>query len=456
MLLVGAAVAISAAFSLLSRPPDGLAAYWATDAVLLGIFMRFPRTASVANLIVAYLAMMGTEAIVTGASDASFGFNLANVTGVAVGYLAYRWVGTDIRLLNRPLSVLQLLLISALATSASTLIGGIVLAQAFNQSSIESSATWFTNVAADYMITLPVVLLLPSPREMHHAVASFLARRDYLHLVPLLILLASVALSAAIGGAGAIAIPVPALILCALRYGMPGTVFIIFAVGMFLMYATGHGWFNMGVGIDTAWQRSSFNFGLSMVVLGPLTVAITEQSRQAATRTLEFLASSDSLTGLLNRTTFRQRGEALLASARSTDVPVAVLMLDIDLFKQTNDTDGHLVGDEILMLVAVILREELPDSALLGRFGGEEFVVMMEDIDDEALLLANTVREAFETRQQDFDGRLSNRVTISVGVATTHQAGAVTLHSLLLDADQALYLAKESGRDQAIAAQARY
>lgn len=171
------------------------------------------------------------------------------------------------------------------------------------------------------------------------------------------------------------------------------------------------------------------------------------------TRGLEELASTDGLTKLKNRRKIMGFLEEKLVPPSSAEIlkgrgelTLSVLLLDIDHFKRINDTVGHAVGDRVLRKVAETLRDTLEPGQEAGRFGGEEFLVVLPGAGrDEAIARAELVREAIQdTRIQGLDWP----VTVSVGVASyTDQ----TAHGLIASADLNLYRAKESGRNQVVA-----
>ncbi len=156
------------------------------------------------------------------------------------------------------------------------------------------------------------------------------------------------------------------------------------------------------------------------------------------------LATTDALTGLANRRHFLERAEAAFASGAR---PLSVAMIDVDHFKTVNDERGHLAGDAVLTDVAGRIRAALPEGALLGRFGGEEFAVLLPETDEAAALrAAETVRAAVSATPVNA-GELALPTTVSVGVATWHDAGG-DLREVLKRADERLYEAKRDGRDR--------
>jgi len=161
---------------------------------------------------------------------------------------------------------------------------------------------------------------------------------------------------------------------------------------------------------------------------------------------LEQLASTDYLTNLSNRRYFAQRGAEELKQARQNNQPLALIMLDIDRFKNVNDTCGHEAGDLALQQVAAALKASLREIDLLGRLGGDEFSVLLPNTSlENASLLAERIRKAIEQIPLEISGK-SLVITVSGGVAAfTDQMSGID--DLLRNADVALYSAKNSGRN---------
>jgi diguanylate cyclase (GGDEF)-like protein len=162
---------------------------------------------------------------------------------------------------------------------------------------------------------------------------------------------------------------------------------------------------------------------------------------------LEELATTDGLTGLLNKRTATEVARQKLRSAQRFRKSLAVLICDLDHFKQINDTYGHDVGDQVIRGFGEVLRRTKRETDTVGRFGGEEFVVVCEETDLEgAELLAERIRA--ELGRSSFVSQVGVvRVTCSVGVATYPEAGS-DWESLFKATDDALYTSKRSGRDR--------
>ena len=159
-------------------------------------------------------------------------------------------------------------------------------------------------------------------------------------------------------------------------------------------------------------------------------------------------ANLDSLTGLLNRRYLMQLGEQQLALARKHNRPLGVILFDLDHFKAVNDHYGHLAGDEVLKYIARRAENCLRSDDLLGRYGGEEFVVFLLGADlSTSIAIGERIRQGIETIQVDFQGQSIN-ISVSVGVYTAPINGNETLTEMLGQADRALYQAKHNGRNQ--------
>lgn len=167
------------------------------------------------------------------------------------------------------------------------------------------------------------------------------------------------------------------------------------------------------------------------------------ESRREAEKRLEMLATTDSLTGLMNRRKFSEVLEAELSRALRYKTPLSLIICDIDKFKLVNDTFGHGMGDHVLKNFAQILQDNTRTSDITVRWGGEEFIVLAPLTDmKNAKLVAEKLRGITEdTIIKDFGS-----ITISLGVTEVRQGD--TAHSLTSRADEMLYRAKGNGRNR--------
>ena len=161
---------------------------------------------------------------------------------------------------------------------------------------------------------------------------------------------------------------------------------------------------------------------------------------------LDELRRVDALTGLFGRGHWQEQAEATLRHHHTTDEPACMLMLDIDHFKEINDTHGHTVGDEVIRAVAHVVRGNVRASDCAGRFGGDEFAIILPGIGlQDAIAIAQRIREQAEgVRVRSLPGV---RITCSIGVASAAHSHS-NLRAWIDAADTGLYLAKNAGRNQ--------
>lgn len=175
-----------------------------------------------------------------------------------------------------------------------------------------------------------------------------------------------------------------------------------------------------------------------------------EELRRSAEAASE-MSMTDALTGLLNRYGLHRALQRELAEARRYERPLSCLLLDVDFFKEVNDTYGHAAGDTALSQAARVITESLRGSDVVCRYGGEEFLVLAPETGAEgALALAEKIRLAFTSRLFGEGGRVFP-LTLSVGVAQLDPLESG--NDMIARADEALYHAKQTGRDRAEAAQ---
>ena len=172
----------------------------------------------------------------------------------------------------------------------------------------------------------------------------------------------------------------------------------------------------------------------------------------SAVKDLERLARTDELTGLLNRRALDESLAFEIQRSSRSGSPMALLIMDLDHFKGVNDRFGHPVGDHVLREVARLFRQRLRTTDILARLGGEEFAVLLLDSGEKA---ANKVAQSLvdTVREHDFraaDGTSLGSVTTSIGFAIFPEH-AEEADKLVARADEALYTAKETGRDRACA-----
>ena len=208
----------------------------------------------------------------------------------------------------------------------------------------------------------------------------------------------------------------------------------------------------LSMGALVAGTLASSSPAHALLVLPPLVVL----HRAVLVRQLEVAASTDGKTGLLNAAAWHTQAGRALVRAQRAGGNAAVLILDLDHFKLVNDHHGHLAGDSVLSSIATALRSEVRENDLVGRFGGEEFVVLLPGLDGrerggcELEAVAERIRRRVDGLRVEVptpDGPLTvDDLSVSVGGATFPSDGA-DLRQLLEVADSALYAAKRAGRN---------
>jgi diguanylate cyclase (GGDEF)-like protein/PAS domain S-box-containing protein len=192
--------------------------------------------------------------------------------------------------------------------------------------------------------------------------------------------------------------------------------------------------------------------GMAIVVVSDVTaMKQAEQSLRTVADQMKSLAETDGLTGAVNRRAFDEAIAAELARSTRDRTSLSVIMIDIDRFKLYNDTYGHLAGDQCLRAVSDCLRDVIRRKGdIVARFGGEEFVVLLPETEAIAALeLAREFRNRLNALPLSHSASEFGHVTASIGIATKNgHAPEMTASQLLKEADQALYSAKRSGRDQ--------
>ncbi|WP_373186035.1 GGDEF domain-containing protein [Halopseudomonas sp.] len=229
----------------------------------------------------------------------------------------------------------------------------------------------------------------------------------------------------------------------ALIWGMHAVVYL----RRFGLYLTDEAYINatdfqMAVSVEAInyLEGVAFIYGFSLMC-----VVLTTASLQ---NELKHQASRDPLTDLFNRRALEESALKALGMARRSGMPVTLLLMDLDRFKAINDEHGHKVGDQVLVAFAEHLNDHSRVPDLVCRFGGEEFLVLLPDTSlPEAQSIAERIRTGLE-KKVIVTGKTSVKITVSIGVAELRDDEQDNLFDLVERADQALYQAKEQGRNR--------
>ena len=201
--------------------------------------------------------------------------------------------------------------------------------------------------------------------------------------------------------------------------------------------------------------REALTFTLTVFLAGLLPLlagcaGLMLRLRQRLIPELLRLAQVDALSGVYNRRAFMETAEELLSRAEQAQLPMALALIDVDHFKQINDTYGHDAGDQVIRLVSDLLRSSVRSVDLVGRLGGDEFVILVQLPSDQATAMLE--RTLVQVRNTDMricpDAPVM--VTLSIGLAASDGPSRYELAHLMTAADAALYVAKDRGRAQVV------
>ncbi|HPM78936.1 MAG TPA: diguanylate cyclase [bacterium] len=187
---------------------------------------------------------------------------------------------------------------------------------------------------------------------------------------------------------------------------------------------------------------------LSARVKSLLRIKMLQDQLREANANLAEMSVTDGLTGIYNHRHFIERLEGETARAMRHQRPLAVIMLDVDHFKQVNDQHGHLFGDYVLVKLGKLMTTIARAGDLVARYGGEEFVVLVTETDG-AAMLAERIRQGVERAEFENDGHRAD-IRLSAGVCQALPGTVENGNELLRIADEALYEAKQSGRNRVV------
>jgi diguanylate cyclase (GGDEF)-like protein len=441
-------VCVAALLGIWSRPLGELANVWPANAVALGLLLRVPsqtRLMSAAGIVLGFVA----ADLMAGGTPLKIALLTAgNLAGISVGYGLYRSLGPKVLVLGDQQSVLALLLVSISAAAASGVAGMVIDPLLFGNAAASGWRFWFITELQNYLVFLPAVLSLPIRLERPEP-ARARERRPPTDYIPLGVLAASFVVAMNTDGIVSLAIPVPAMMWCATVYTVFETsVLLIVYASIVTAFPPSALLVGTTVGDDARSDAIAIRLLIALLALCPVMISILTAARDDLLSKAAYLADFDFLTGLHNRRSFTERARKALASCEKVQRPAALLMLDIDHFKAVNDSYGHGTGDLVLAQCAKEVTACVRGDDLVGRLGGEEFVVLLLGSDSRAAFqVAERIRFSVSLAAVPSGAGAPIHCTVSIGVTSTAEAG-YDIQSLIQEADKALYEAKRTGRNR--------
>jgi len=438
---MGLAVFAAALIGVYARFESSLASLWPANAVMVGMLLRVPLSARPLGWLAGIIGLVAADRL-TGASWlAALLLTFANLLGVATIYLIYRRLPKAVRQIRAPMSMLLLGLSCVAGAFMAALGGALAHPLLFDGDPLQGWVFWQVTESVNYISLLPVLLSAPPLQRMRALLRRNAVFAEFRrHPGPLLGLLISAAATYLIGGPGAIAFSVPALLWAGMRYSvfptavltLLNTVWLVTLISLVSHYSEA--------------QVISLRIGVALITLAPLMLACVMHNYNEVLATLKQMADFDGLTAAQTRAHFFEQATQRLQQKGA----VGVLMIDLDHFKQINDTYGHAAGDQVLTSAAARIRHCLRSQDLLGRIGGEEFAVLIAGVSEaELLAVAERIREAVAATAIALEEQ-SISVTTSIGVSLRQPDEKLSLQTLLASADKALYEAKRQGRNRVV------
>lgn len=424
------------------RLVESLSMFWPLNGVMAGLFARYAYLNRLHYYAISYIAMLAYDAITTNWGISSLGINLSNMVFIVIVALL---VQRDKRLKNRtpdPVNALRLFNYCLLAALLCALLGATVSGGVDSRAFWPLVADWFSEQFSTGVLIVPCMMTVTWPTFNRAIRAS--------HLMPVVLLIISVVASVAIGGAGALAFPMPALIWCAVRYSLPATCLLTFVTGAVEITLVGNSIITiLATTPITTPMMFSARLGIATMAICPVMVSVSMAAINSLIRQVSLRADYDFLTQVYSRSGLY---EALKREEGTRKSPLlTVMLLDIDYFKSINDNFGHECGDTVLAAFARKVQETVGSEGLVARMGGEEFAVVVNTASaQQGYALAERIRATIE--QHPFNWREQALfLTVSIGLGTGKSDPwklTEIFNRLMSEADDYLYRSKKAGRNR--------
>ncbi|WP_154056487.1 GGDEF domain-containing protein [Pseudescherichia vulneris] len=423
------------------RLVEELSLFWPLNAVMAGVFARYTWLNRLHNYAICYVAMLVYDAMTTTWGATSLLINLSNMVFIlTVALLIVR----DKRRPERralPINALRLFNYCLLGALGCALVGAFASVGMDDLTFWPLYADWFSEQFSTGVLILPCVLTLTWPRwAMPFRVE---------HLLPIAALVTSLIASAGIGGAGSLLFPLPALIWCAVRYSLLTTALLTFLTGALEIILVANGTINIFVASPLEMPRMfSARLGIATMAICPIIVCVSVNAINTLMKQVSLRADFDFLTRVYSRSGLY---EALGRERKTEARHLTVMLLDIDYFKNINDSYGHECGDRVLTAFAQKIQQTVGESGIVARMGGEEFAVVATTQDpQQGFMLAERIRRAVEAHPFRWQQQ-TLFLTVSIGLSSgTTQSWELTerFNKLLAEADEYLYQSKKAGRNR--------
>ena len=424
------------------RLVEELSLFWPLNGVMAGVFARYAYLNRLHYYAISYIAMLAYDAITTNWGVVSLAINLSNMAFIITVALL---VTRDNRLKKEtpdPVNALRLFNYCLLAALLCALIGALGSVGINNQTFWPLFADWFSEQFSTGVLIVPCLLTIKFPR--------FERRLRVEHLMPVLALMVSVTASVVIGGAGALAFPLPALIWCAVRYSLPATCLLTFVTGAVEITLVANSIITIVATTPlTTPMMFSARLGIATMAICPIMVSVSMAAINSLIRQVSLRADYDFLTQVYSRSGLY---EALKRDEGTRKSPLlTVMLLDIDYFKSINDNFGHECGDTVLAAFARKVQETVGSEGLVARMGGEEFAVVINTTSaQQGYALAERIRTTIEQYPFKWRGQ-ALFLTVSIGLGNgKSESWQLTdvFNRLMSEADDYLYRSKKAGRNR--------
>ena len=433
--------AIFYAVGAMLRLVEELSLFWPLNGVMAGVFARYVWLNRLHYYAVCYLTMLGLDALTTEWGTASLVINLSNMVFIAVVALFVLRDKKRPSAAPGPLNALKLFAYCMIGALLCGLLGAAGSVSFNSLTFVPLVADWFGEQFSTGVLIVPCILTLSWPRSL-----PVISLRQ---VMPLVALIASMIASVAIGGAGSLAFPLPALIWCAIRYSLPATCLLTFVTGATEVILVANSIIDISVAspLQTP-QMFSARLGIATMAVCPVIVSTSVAAINSLMNQVSLRADYDYLTRVYSRSGLY---EALQKRPFTTGQHMTVMLLDIDYFKNINDNYGHECGDRVLAAFASEVQQAVGEQSMVARMGGEEFAVVVTTTEPlKGVHLAESVRQRIENTPFHWRNQ-TLFITVSIGVAKGRisQGQSTSLfNQLLADADEFLYRSKKGGRNR--------